>query len=185
MEKAQSLKRESLLHDELETYAEEKLGYLTKFSPKYYFEYKQHTDQVLEQILQRNAVDALIQTSKSILKDYFAFFPFQPSYLNLIMKDVNEFYDNLVNKGPASCDLENLKRTLSLNESSPKISRHFYLAERIILNHDDRFPDVLQMNGYSYDDVFYLPKSELYGHVSTQPQSLLYFVTKMNAEASS
>lgn len=186
MKKAKSLKtqkRKSLLFDEFEKYAKKKLDYFTRKSPKYYHDYKQHTNEILKETLHRSAHNALIKTSKSLLEDYFTLFPFQPTYLKIIMDEVDEFFDEQ-QKDPWNFDLNSLSRILTLGSHNSKISDHFFMAEKIIESADysHNLPEFFQKKGYSYDDVFYLPRSELYGHISTQPQSLLYFVTKLNAE---
>lgn len=163
----------SVLYDEFEQYASENRESLTYNPPTRYFEYKQYTEQVIDRLLQRTAFDTLIETSESILRDYLKLFPFQPKYFDLILQDVNEFYNDLHEKGPFRYGLSSLHRILRLAEPD-RISRHFSDAENMIKSGHS-------FGGHSYDDIFSIPREELYGHIAFQPQSLLYHVHKLNA----
>ena len=60
---------ESLLYNEFEQYALEKLERLTHFSPPNYNAYKEHVGQTILRLLRRKAFDTLVETSMLILDD--------------------------------------------------------------------------------------------------------------------
>jgi hypothetical protein len=163
----------SLLYNALEDHVS---GIDLSDAPIRYFIFKSHTQKVMRNLLRRAAFDTLIQTSQSIFRDYLKLFPFQQEYLNLILNDVNNFYDDLQKKGPSYFDSNTLERLLSLEGGTMTFSTHFQHAENVIQGS-------LGYGSFSYNDIFYVPREQLNGHLLFQPQSLLYYATKLNANS--